>query len=52
MRIIGQNEMRPELIYVEFKTGYSDRGPAWIGKGEYSKSGRMIYFNGFALRRL
>jgi hypothetical protein len=44
--------MRPELIYVELKSGYSDNGPAWIGKADYSKTGRMLYFNGMALRRL
>jgi hypothetical protein len=37
--------MKRQLIYVELKTGCADRGPAWIGFGEYSKSGRTIYFN-------
>jgi len=37
---------------VELKSGYSDNGPAWIGQGEYSKTGKMLYFNGMALRRL
>lgn len=44
--------MKPEYIYVELKSGYSDNGPAWIGKGEYSKTGKMLYFNGMALRQL
>ena len=37
--------MKRRLIYVELKSGQSDRGDAWIGYGEYSKSGRTIYFN-------
>jgi hypothetical protein len=44
--------MKPEIIYVELKSGYSDNGPAWIGKGEYSKTGKMLYINGVALRQL
>lgn len=37
--------MKRRLIYVELKSGRGDRGPAWIGYGEFSKSGRTIYFN-------
>ena len=37
--------MKCRLLYVELKSRCSDRGPAWIGYGEYSKSGRTIYFN-------
>ena len=37
--------MKHRLIYVELKSGHGDRGPAWIGYGEYSKSGRTVYFN-------
>ena len=37
--------MKRRLIYVELKSGLADRGPAWIGYGESSKSGRTIYFN-------
>ena len=44
--------MMNQLIYVELKSGYSDNGPAWIGKAEYSKSRKMLYFNGMALRQL
>ena len=43
--------MKPELRYVELKTGYSDNGPAWIGIAEFSKSAQTIYFNGQAFRR-
>jgi len=42
--------MRPELRYIELKTGYTDNGPAWIGMAEFSKSGRTVYFNGKALK--
>lgn len=43
--------MKSEIIYVELKTGYSDNGPAWIGKGFYSKSGQSIYFNNKVFKR-
>lgn len=33
------------ILYIELKSGYSDDGPAWIGKVKYSKSGQTIYFN-------
>ena len=37
--------MKYELLHVELKSGFSDNGPAWIGRGSHSKSGRTIYFN-------
>lgn len=37
--------MKPELKYIELKSGYSDDGPAWIGYVEFSKTGKTIYFN-------
>ncbi len=43
--------MKSEIIYVELKTGYTDNGPAWIGKGFYSKSGQSIYFNNKVFKR-
>ena len=45
-------KMKSKLLYVELKSGYSDDGPAWIGKGSYSKSGRTIYFNGQAFQSM
>lgn len=44
--------MKPSLIYVELKTGYSDNGPAWIGFSSSSKSGATVYFNGKAFKSL
>ncbi len=41
---------KDRIIYVELKTGYSDNGPAWIGRCRQSKTGRTLYFNGRALR--
>lgn len=38
--------MKPELIYVELKSGYSDNGPAWIGNGFYNRTRKTVYFNG------
>ena len=43
--------MTSRLIYVELKSGHSHNGPAWIGRGEYSRSGRTVYFNGLTLKR-
>lgn len=42
--------MKPELKYIELKTGFGDNGPAWIGMAEFSKSGRTVYFNGKAFK--
>lgn len=43
---------RTKILYIELKTGYSDNGPAWIGKAKLSKSGQTVYFNGKALKHL
>ena len=43
--------METELRYIELKTGYSDNGPAFIGKVKFSKSGNTIYFNNKAFRK-
>lgn len=40
------------LKYIEQKTGHADNGPAWIAHVTLSKSGRTVYFNGKALKRL
>jgi hypothetical protein len=42
--------MKAEIKYIELKTGYSDNGPAWIGRVEFSKSGQTVYFNGQAFK--
>ena len=39
-----------ELVYVELKSGYSDNGPAWIGKASFSKTGKTVYFDGKAFK--
>jgi hypothetical protein len=39
------------LRYIELKTGYSDNGPAWIGRVQVSRSGQTVYFNGKAFQR-
>ncbi len=43
--------MKSQLIYVELKTGYNDNGPAWIGKGFFSKTSQTIYFNGQVFKK-
>ena len=40
------------LKYIELKSNHGDRGPAWIARVKLSKSGRTVYFNGKALKRL
>jgi len=39
-------------MYVEHKTMQNDRGEAWIGEVEFSKTGQTIYFNGLALKKM
>ncbi|HEX4125825.1 MAG TPA: hypothetical protein VHY37_13950 [Tepidisphaeraceae bacterium] len=39
------------LRFIELKTGYDDNGPAWIGRVQFSRSGRTLYFNGKAFRK-
>ena len=40
------------LKYIELKTDQQDQGPAWIARVTLSKSGRTVYFNGKALKRV
>ena len=40
------------LKYIELKSGYAGNGPAWIGRVKQSKSGRTVYFNGKAFKKL
>ena len=44
--------MKQKLLYIELKSGQGDCGPAWIGLASLSKTGRTVYFNGRALKRL
>ena len=44
--------MKNKLVYVELKSGFGNDGPAWIGKAEFSKSGRTIYYNGKAFKSM
>lgn len=44
-------KIRDNILYIELKSGYSDNGPAWIGKVKYSKSGHTIYFNDKGFQR-
>ena len=39
-------------MYIELKTGYSHNGPAWIGRVQFSKTGRTIYYRGRSFRSL
>jgi len=42
--------MKPEIKYIELKSGYNDDGPAWIGRVVFSKTGKTIYFNDRAFK--
>ena len=42
---------RTQEMYIELKTGYQHKGPAWIGRVKFSHSGKTVYFNGRALSR-
>ncbi len=44
--------MRPQLAYIELKSGYNGNGPAWIAMIEFSKTGQTVYINNKALKRL
>lgn len=36
---------KQNIFYIELKSGYSDNGPAWIGRVRISKTGQTVYFN-------
>lgn len=44
--------MNTRIMYIENNDHEVHRGEAWIGKVEFSKSGKTIYFNGLALRKM
>lgn len=44
--------MKGKIMYIELKSGFSDNGPAWIGKVEFSKSGQTVYFDNKALKKM
>ncbi|MEM1043975.1 MAG: hypothetical protein AAGI91_15275 [Bacteroidota bacterium] len=35
---------RSRIVYLELKSGFSDNGPARIGRVTFSKSGRSVYY--------
>lgn len=43
--------MLTEIRYIELKSGYSDDGPAWIGRVALSKTGNTVYFNNKAFQK-
>lgn len=44
--------MSSKILYIEHKTDQSDYGNAWIGKVEFSKTGKTVYFNGRAFKKI
>ena len=42
--------MISQLKYIELTTGTNHNGAAWIGKVEFYKSGKTMYFNGHAFK--
>lgn len=43
--------MKNRIMYIEHKTNQNDKGKAWIGNVEFSKSGKTIYFNNMAFKK-
>ena len=39
------------ILSIELKSGYSDNGPAWIGRVKYSKTWQTVYFNNKGLQK-
>lgn len=44
--------MESRIMYIEHKTLQNDKGIAWIGRVEFSKSGQTVYFNNQAFKKL
>ncbi len=44
--------MEPQIMYIENKVDLNDRGEAWIGKVEFSKTGQTVYFNNRAFKKM
>ena len=44
--------MKTRIMYVELKSGFNHDGPAWIGRVQFSKTGRTLYYRGRTLRRI
>ncbi len=44
--------MQVRIMYIEHKTNQNDKGEAWIGKVEFSKTGQTVYFNNRAFKKL
>jgi len=40
------------IMYIELETGYSDNGPASIGRVSFSKAKKTIYYRGKKLQRM
>ena len=49
--VIYMKRYTENILYIELKSGYSDDGPAWIGKVRYSKTGQTVYFNNKGFQR-
>lgn len=44
--------MKYQIMFIEHKQDQNDRGDAWIGRVEVSKSGRTLYFNNMAFKKM
>jgi hypothetical protein len=38
--------MKSRIMYIEKKSGHGDDGPAWIGRVNFSKTGRTLRYRG------
>lgn len=44
--------MKSRIMYIEHKSDQNDRGNAWIGQVDFSKSGQTLYFNNLAFKKM
>ena len=49
--LLNGNLMKNRIMYIEHKTNQNDKGKAWIGYAEFSKSGKTVYFNNMAFKK-
>lgn len=40
---------KSRIMYVELKSGHGDRGPAWIGRVHFNRTGRTLLYRKISL---
>ena len=47
--------MKSEIMYIELKThpeGHTDRGPAWIGRVSFTRTGQTLIYKGMRFQKI